>query len=285
MTCSASSWPRSITTSPPCALPTRAREHLPPRKSTAACAARGGRSTSLHAQSAGADGYPPQPDRRGRAVRLAAHSRRTCPKRGRSAMTAGKANGLRPAPASITGQSMFHTPAAGHSIIGSPGRRRGLPGPLLGWGPTSMLGGRYHRPHQRTVYASEDALVAITEMAYYQALELKERIGGGRTATPMPPPRPTPPAYPLVSSYLLWVSVQCTAAGHRPRRSECLHHVSARADRDFQHRPGLQRHPVAGRPHSHFHLPPPPARLRGSRHLPPAHQPRAATSPRSTPCS
>jgi hypothetical protein len=66
------------------------------------------------------------------------------------------------------------------------------------------LGGRYHRPHLRTVYASDDALVAITEMDYYQALEWRERIGGGRIGTPIPLLRPTPPTYPLISSHLLW---------------------------------------------------------------------------------
>jgi hypothetical protein len=54
------------------------------------------------------------------------------------------------------------------------------------------------------VYASDDALVAITEMAYYQALEWRDRIGGGRIGTPIPLLRPTPPTYPLISSHLLW---------------------------------------------------------------------------------
>ena len=41
-------------------------------------------------------------------------------------------------------------------------------------------------------------------MAYYQALEWQERIGGGRAGTPVALPRPAPPTYPLVSSHLLW---------------------------------------------------------------------------------
>jgi len=46
--------------------------------------------------------------------------------------------------------------------------------------------------------------VAITEMAYHQALKWQERIGGGRLATPNPPAMPAMPIYPLVSSHLLW---------------------------------------------------------------------------------
>jgi hypothetical protein len=99
---------------------------------------------------------------------------------------------------------MFHTPAAGTLYYRVTRKKTRSSGVLSGMGSYYTLGGRYHRPHQRTVYASEDVLVAITEMAYYQALEWKERIGGGRLGTPMPLPRPTPPAYPLVSSHLLW---------------------------------------------------------------------------------
>lgn len=75
---------------------------------------------------------------------------------------------------------------------------------LSGMGSYYTLGGRYHGAHQRTVYASDDPLVSITEMAFYQALEWQERIGGGRTGTPVSPPRPAPPTYPLVSSHSLW---------------------------------------------------------------------------------
>jgi RES domain len=99
---------------------------------------------------------------------------------------------------------MFHTPSAGtlYYRVTRPGIRPAMV--LSGMGSYYTLGGRYHRPHQRTVYASDDPLVAITEMAYYQTLEWQERIGGGRTRTPAPLPKPEPPGYPLRSSHLLW---------------------------------------------------------------------------------
>jgi hypothetical protein len=99
---------------------------------------------------------------------------------------------------------MFYTPAAGTLYYRV--TRRGIrPSSVLsGMGSYYTPGGRYHGPHQRTVYASDDALVSITEMAYYQALEWQERIGGGRTGTPILLPTPVPPHYPLVSSHLLW---------------------------------------------------------------------------------
>ena len=98
---------------------------------------------------------------------------------------------------------MFHTPAAGALLSGHPARHAPLRGPFR---DRVVLhhGGRYHRPHQRTVYPSHDALVSITEMAYYQALEWQDRIGGGRTGTPIALPRPAPAAYPLFSPLLLW---------------------------------------------------------------------------------
>ena len=99
---------------------------------------------------------------------------------------------------------MFHTPAAGTLFYRVTRRGTKPPSVLSGMGSYYTLGGRYHRPHQRTVYASDDALVSITEMAYYQALEWQERIGGGRAGTPVALPRPAPPTYPLVSSHLLW---------------------------------------------------------------------------------
>ena len=99
---------------------------------------------------------------------------------------------------------MFHSPAAGTRYYRV--TRHGLrPSSVLsGMGSYYTLGGRYHRPQQRVVYASDDVLVSVTEMAYYQALEWQERIGSGRAGTPMPRPRPAPPSYPLVSSHVLW---------------------------------------------------------------------------------
>ena len=99
---------------------------------------------------------------------------------------------------------MFHTPPAGTLYYRVTAKNMRPSGVLSGMGSYYTLGGRYHRPHQRTVYASDDDLVAITEMAYYQALEWKERIGGGRMGTPIALPRPKPTTYPLVSSHLLW---------------------------------------------------------------------------------
>jgi RES domain len=100
--------------------------------------------------------------------------------------------------------SMYHTPAAGTRYYRVTTRGTRHSGVLTGMGSYYTLGGRYHRPHQRTVYASDDALVSITEMAYYQALEWQERIGGGHAGTPIRLRRPAPPTYPLVSSHLLW---------------------------------------------------------------------------------
>jgi RES domain len=99
---------------------------------------------------------------------------------------------------------MFQTLGAATVYYRVTGKDTRPSGVLSGMGSYYTRGGRYHRPHQRTVYASDDALVAITEMAYYQALEWRDRIGGGRTTTPVPMLRPSPPIFPLVSSHALW---------------------------------------------------------------------------------
>ena len=119
------------------------------------------------------------------------------------AIAAGEAARTDPRGSAI-GVSMYHNPLA--STLYYRVTRRGTrnSGVLSGMGSYYTLGGRYHRPHQRTVYASDDALVSITEMAFYQALEWQERIGGGRLGTPIPLPKPAPPTYPLVSSHWLW---------------------------------------------------------------------------------
>jgi hypothetical protein len=99
---------------------------------------------------------------------------------------------------------MYHTPAAGtlyYRVTSQSTQRRDV---LSGMGSYRTLGGRYNRPQQRTVYASDEALVSITEMAFYQALEWQERIGGGRTGTPIPVPKLPPPSYPLISLHRLW---------------------------------------------------------------------------------
>src|SRR5262249_60443226 len=104
---------------------------------------------------------------------------------------------------------MFHTPAAGTLYYRVTRKGTRPSGVLSGMGSYYTLGGRYHRPHQRTVYASDDALVAITEMAYYQALEWRDPIGGGGAAPPRPPPRPAPPRLPPHSSPTLSGSTLC----------------------------------------------------------------------------
>ena len=124
---------------------------------------------------------------------------------------------------------MFHTPAA-RTLYYRVTRKKTRPsGVLSGMGSYYTLGGRYHRPHQRTVYASEDVLVAITRMAYYPAWN-------GRSGSAAAGRRPRCPCRgrrrrPTRSSRLTCSGLsrsQCTAAGHRRRRSECLHHVSAK---------------------------------------------------------
>ena len=126
---------------------------------------------------------------------------------------------------------MYHAPAAGtlyYRITRHGVRNKGV---LSGMGSYYTLGGRDHRPHQRTVYASDDVIASITEMAFYQALEWQEWIGGGRLATPKPLPKPPPLTYPLVSSSLAVVFHSNRAAlGHRTRRSDRIRHVSAHTD-------------------------------------------------------
>jgi hypothetical protein len=62
---------------------------------------------------------------------------------------------------------MFLTPSAGtlYDRVTKRGIRPSMV--LSGMGSYRTLGGPSHRPHQRTVYASDDPLVAIAEMAYY----------------------------------------------------------------------------------------------------------------------
>ena len=207
---------------------TRARGHLPPRKSTGQ--APSGEDVPLP--------YMPSPQVRrgillnqivaGGPFALQTLQAYLSEKR-RLATAAGKANGLRLAAASITGRSMFHTPAAGTLYIGSPGRRRGLPVFFPGSGPTAALG-----------------VVTAAPSAY--RVRIRRRPGGDHRDGLLPGPgmegadRRRPDGDPdapaeadaaglparLVSP-ALGFHTQCTAAaGHRPRRSECLHHVSAR---------------------------------------------------------
>lgn len=67
---------------------------------------------------------------------------------------------------------------------------------LKGLGAFYADGGRYNEIHQRTIYASLDPIVAITEAAYYQARSWQKRIGGQ--------PNIPKPNKPLVSKHRLW---------------------------------------------------------------------------------
>lgn len=125
---------------------------------------------------------------------------------------------------------MFHNPSAATLYYRVTRRGTSAPSVLSGMGSYYTLGGRYHRPHQRTVYAADDALVSITEIAYYQALEWQDRIGGGRTGTPIPLPKPAPPTYPLISSHLLW----CFKLDHQPMVIDV---DDPNAYTNFQHEP------------------------------------------------
>jgi hypothetical protein len=71
------------------------------------------------------------------------------------------------------------------------------PAPVKGLGAyyVPREGNRYSRPHQLTVYRAEDPLVAITEGAFYQALNWQTDIASSRTKTV---------TYPLRSEHLLW---------------------------------------------------------------------------------
>jgi hypothetical protein len=99
---------------------------------------------------------------------------------------------------------MYHTPAAGtlyDRVTSRDMRRTDL---LTGMGSYFDTGGRYNRTQQRTVYASDDPLVSLTEMAFYRALDWREQIGGGDPAAPAPQPKPSPPTFPFVSDHTLW---------------------------------------------------------------------------------
>jgi hypothetical protein len=71
------------------------------------------------------------------------------------------------------------------------------PEPIRGQGAyyVGRDGNRYSSPHQLTVYCAEDPLVAITEGAYYQALNWQKEIASSRIKAV---------TYPLRSEHLLW---------------------------------------------------------------------------------
>lgn len=71
------------------------------------------------------------------------------------------------------------------------------PDPVLGHGAyyVGIDANRYSRPDQLTVYCSEDALVAVAEGAFYQALKWQKDIASYRMKEVH---------YPLRSEHLLW---------------------------------------------------------------------------------
>ena len=103
------------------------------------------------------------------------------------------------------------------------------PDPVMGRGAyyVSRDGNRYSRPHQLTVYCAEDPLVAITEGAFYQALEWQNDIASFRMKTV---------AYPLRSEHLLW-------AFRIDPRPPVIDMESAFAGNHFGYPPHLLRNP------------------------------------------
>lgn len=71
------------------------------------------------------------------------------------------------------------------------------PAPLSGAGAyfTGSHGNRYSGPDQLTVYCAEDPLVAITEGAYYQAMEWQNALAHAHSRAL---------SYPFRSTHLLW---------------------------------------------------------------------------------
>jgi hypothetical protein len=72
---------------------------------------------------------------------------------------------------------------------------------ISGVGSYFSSGGRYNRIQQRTVYASADPLVSITESGFHRAVKWQMSIGRGSLGALPPLP---PPTLPLVSEHWLW---------------------------------------------------------------------------------
>jgi len=79
---------------------------------------------------------------------------------------------------------------------------------ISGIGSYYSSGNRYNRIQQRTVYASADPLVPITESAFHQAVKWQMRVGQGFLGVLPPLPRPT---LPLISEHWLWCFTLNTA--------------------------------------------------------------------------
>jgi RES domain len=85
----------------------------------------------------------------------------------------------------------------GEPVVSRDLRDDGAAQPVKGHGAyfISKEGNRYNRSDQLTVYCAEDALVALTEGAFYQALTWHEEIASSRLKAL---------TYPLRSEHLLW---------------------------------------------------------------------------------
>jgi hypothetical protein len=118
---------------------------------------------------------------------------------------------------------MYNPAAPGTRLYRVTGLSETWPNPLLGLGAYFTRGGRYNRPHQQTVYASDDPLVAITEAAFYQALDWQRRIGLHHFL---------PVGYPLESEHWLW----CFTIDPGPPVIDLLH---LGAQHQFLHPPHL----------------------------------------------
>ncbi|MCI0462246.1 MAG: RES family NAD+ phosphorylase [Gemmataceae bacterium] len=118
---------------------------------------------------------------------------------------------------------MYHPIGQGTPLYRVTSLSEAWPNPLLGLGAYFTQGGRYNRPQQQTVYTSDDPLVAITEAAFYQALNWHRRLALHRFL---------PVAYPLESEHWLW----CFTLDPAPPVIDLLH---ANAQHAFPHPPHL----------------------------------------------
>lgn len=93
---------------------------------------------------------------------------------------------------------MYHAPGPGtrlYRVTSAQPYDSVWPNPIQGLGAYYTRGGRYNRVHQQTVYCSDDPLVALTEAAFYQALDWQQRLSVHRI---------NPTTYPFTSEHWLW---------------------------------------------------------------------------------
>ena len=121
---------------------------------------------------------------------------------------------------------MLNTPVPGTLFYRVTEQRHSWPDVLSGAGAYFSDGGRYNRIHQKTVYAAEDPLVSLVEVAFHRAVDLQKRIGGG----PLSKGPVNPPDLPLRSDHLFW----CFTLGAAPRVVDVEDPVALQT---FGHRP------------------------------------------------